>query len=87
MAGPTLVNDKPTPKLRKLLAALEGNWQAEMSGYHTYRTLSERDDDPIRKETLRHMAEAEAQHAALWEKRIIELGGQKPEYRGKTTGD
>ena len=87
MAGPTLVNNKPTPKLRKLLAALEGNWQAEMSGYHTYRTLSERDDDPLRKETLRHMAEAEAQHAALWEKRIVELGGGKPEYRGKPTGD
>jgi vacuolar iron transporter family protein len=87
MAGPTLVNNKPVPKLRKLLAALEGNWQAEMSGYHTYRTLSERDDDPLRRETLRHMAEAEAQHAALWEKRIIELGGRKPEYRGKTTGD
>ncbi|MBV8631174.1 MAG: VIT1/CCC1 transporter family protein [Silvibacterium sp.] len=87
MAGPTLVNNKPTPKLRKMLAALEGNWQAEMSGYHTYRTLSERDEDPLRKETLRHMAEAEAQHAALWEKRIIELGGEKPEYRGKATGD
>ncbi len=87
MAGPTLVNNKQAPKLRKLLAALEGNWRAEMSGYHTYRTLSERDDDPLRKETLRHMAEAEAHHAALWEKRIIELGGQKPEYQGKTTGD
>ncbi len=87
MAEPALVNNKPTPKLRKLLAALEGNWQAEMSGYHTYRTLSERDDDPLRKETLRHMAEAEAQHAALWEKRITELGGRKPEYRGKSTGD
>jgi len=87
MSGPTLVNNKPVPKLRKLLAALEGNWQAEMTGYHTYRTLSERDDDPLRKETLRHMAEAEAEHAALWEKRIIELGGEKPEYRGKTTGD
>lgn len=78
---------KQTPKLRKLLAALDGNWQAEMSGYYTYRTLSERDDDPLRKETLRHMAEAEAEHAAQWEKRILELGGAKPRYRGKTTGD
>jgi vacuolar iron transporter family protein len=76
-----------SPKNRKLLSALEGNWQAEMSGYHTYRTLSERDEDPLRKETLRHMAEAEAEHAALWEKRILELGGQKPQYRGKPTGD
>ena len=80
-------NNRQTPKLRKLLAALEANWQAEMSGYHTYRTLSERDDDPLRKQTLQHMADAEARHAALWEKRIVELGGAPPEYRGKTTGD
>jgi len=70
-----------------VLAALEGNWQAEMSGFHTYRTLAERDHDPIRKQTLMHMAEAEAQHAALWEKRIVELGGRKPQYRGRSTGD
>ena len=76
-----------TPKLRKLLSALEGNWQAEMSGYHTYRTLSERDQDPIRKQTLMHMAEAEAEHADLWEKRIFELGGSQPHYKGKSTGD
>ncbi|HZD47566.1 MAG TPA: hypothetical protein VE178_02365, partial [Silvibacterium sp.] len=87
MAGPTLVNNKQTPKLRKLLAALEGNWQTEMSGYFTYRTLSERDDDPLRKATLHHMAEAEAEHAVLWEKRILELGGEKPVYSGKSTGD
>ncbi|HEX3470873.1 MAG TPA: VIT1/CCC1 transporter family protein [Silvibacterium sp.] len=87
MADPKPENTKQTQKQHKLLAALEANWQAEMSGYYTYRTLSERDDDPLRKETLRHMAEAEAQHAALWEKRILELGGKRPHYRGKATGD
>jgi vacuolar iron transporter family protein len=87
MADPKPENTKQTQRQRKLLAALEGNWQAEMSGYYTYRTLSERDDDPIRKETLRHMAEAEAQHAALWAKRILELSGEQPRYHGKVTGD
>jgi len=76
-----------SPKLRKLLSALEGNWQTEMSGYYTYRTLAERDADPIRKKTLQHMAEAEAEHAALWGKRIEELGGVIPRYRGRQTGD
>ncbi len=83
----TQANARQTVKLRKLLAALEANWQTEMSGYYTYRTLAERDNDPLRKQTLKHMAEAEAQHAALWEKRILELGGALPKYRGKTTGD
>jgi vacuolar iron transporter family protein len=87
MPDPKPGNARQAQKERKLFAALEANWQTEMSGYYTYRTLAERDDDPLRKEILRHMAEAEAQHAALWEKRIIELGGKQPEYRGKTTGD
>jgi VIT1/CCC1 family predicted Fe2+/Mn2+ transporter/bacterioferritin (cytochrome b1) len=74
-------------KEQKVLEALSQNWQAEMSGFHTYSTLAERDDDPIRKKTLRHMAEAEAQHAAMWAKRIRELGAELPKYAGKPTGE
>jgi len=74
-------------KEQKVLDALYQNWQAEMRGYHTYNTLSERDDDPIRKKTLRHMAEAEAHHASLWAKRIREMGAELPRYEGKATGD
>lgn len=76
-----------TPKEQKVLEALSENWQAEMRGFHTYNTLSERDEDPVRSKTLRHMAEAEAQHAALWAKRIRELGAELPAYEGKPTGD
>ncbi len=72
---------------QKVLEALYQNWQAEMRGYYTYNTLSERDDDPIRRKTLRHMAEAEAHHASLWAKRIRELGADLPRYEGKPTGD
>ncbi|HKO13300.1 MAG TPA: VIT1/CCC1 transporter family protein [Acidobacteriaceae bacterium] len=74
-------------KEQKVLEALYENWQAEMRGFHTYNTLSDRDDDPVRKKTLRHMAEAEAHHAALWAKRIRELGAEIPRYEGKPTGD
>src|SRR5580698_9335429 len=87
IADPKPEKRKHAQRHRKLLAALEANWLAETIGYYTYRTLSERDDDPGRKETLRHMAEAEAQHAALWAQRIQELGGTEPQYRGKPTGD
>ena len=46
-------------KLKKVLAALEANWQAEMEGYHTYNTLADRDSDPVRAQVLRHLAGAE----------------------------
>ena len=74
-------------KLKKVLEALEGNWQAEMEGFHTYRTLADRDSDPVRAQVLRHLADAEQKHAALWASRIQELGGDEPVYAGTPGGD
>jgi VIT1/CCC1 family predicted Fe2+/Mn2+ transporter len=74
-------------KLKKVLAALEGNWQAEMEGYHSYTTLADRDAEPVRSQVLRHLAGAEWEHAALWHGRIVELGGAEPVYHGKPGGD
>ena len=74
-------------KLKKVLAALEANWQAEMEGYHTYLTLADRDSDPVRAQVLRHLASAEWEHAALWKGRIIELGGTEPTYSGAPGGE
>jgi len=71
---------------KKILAALEGNWQAEMEGYHTYLTLADRDSDPVRAQVLRHLAQAEIEHATLWEGRIKELGGPAPVYSGGPGG-
>jgi vacuolar iron transporter family protein len=73
-------------RTRKILEALEGNWQAEMEGYHTYNTLADRDDDPVRAQVLRHLAQAEIEHATLWEGRIRELGGPQPVYTGGPGG-
>ncbi len=75
------------PRLTRVLAALEGNWQAEMEGYHTYQTLADRDTDPVRAQVLRHLATAEWEHAALWLGRIKELGGSEPEYKGSPGGE
>ncbi len=58
-----------------------------MRGFHTYNAFSERDSDPIRRRILRNLAEAEARHAAMWAKRIRELGGTVPQYDGKAGGD
>jgi len=74
-------------KLKKVLAALEGDWQAEMEGYHTYQALADQDTDPVRAQVLRHLAGAEWEHAALWHGRIVELGGPEPVYRGNPSGD
>ena len=72
---------------KKILAALEGNWQAEMEAYHTYLALAERDTDPVRAQVLRHLASAEWEHADLWHGRILELGGPEPVYRGSPGGE
>ena len=74
-------------RLEKVLAALEGNWQAEMEGYHTYQTLADRDTEPVRAQVLRHLASAEWEHAALWHGRITELGGPEPVYKGNPGGE
>jgi VIT1/CCC1 family predicted Fe2+/Mn2+ transporter/rubrerythrin len=72
---------------RKVLAALEGNWQAEMEGYYTYLALADRETDAVRAQVLRHLASAELEHAALWAARIVELGGTEPVYSGSPNGD
>ncbi len=74
-------------RLKKVLAALEGNWQAEMEGYHTYQALADRDTEPVRAQVLRHLAQAELEHAALWAGRIQELGGAAPVYTGSPGGE
>jgi predicted membrane protein (TIGR00267 family) len=72
---------------RRLLRSLEANWQTEISGFHTYQALAAREHDPIRSQTLLHMAQAEAAHAALWAGRIAALNGAPPKYSGRPTGD
>jgi VIT1/CCC1 family predicted Fe2+/Mn2+ transporter/rubrerythrin len=74
-------------RLKKVLAALEGNWQAEIQGHHTYQALADRDTDPVRAQVLRHLAGAEWEHATLWAGRIEELGGAKPVYHGSPGGE
>jgi vacuolar iron transporter family protein len=75
------------PRNPRLGQILEQNWQAEMTGYFTYRALAEREKDAGRKQALQHMAAAEKEHADLWAARIQEIGGREPVYRGKPTGD
>ncbi len=84
------MDSDPTPALPRhprLSQILEQNWQAEMAGCYTYRTLAEREPHPGRKQTLEHMAQAERDHAALWAGRLRELGEPEPVYQGKPSGD
>jgi VIT1/CCC1 family predicted Fe2+/Mn2+ transporter/rubrerythrin len=72
---------------KKILAALEGNWQAEMEAFHTYNALADRDAEPVRAQVLRHLAAAELEHASLWAERIKELSGPEPVYHGSPGGE
>ncbi len=74
-------------RLRKIITALEGNWQAEMEGYSTYKALADRETDLVRAQVLRHLAQAELDHAALWSSRLKELGAADPVYKGNVHGD
>jgi vacuolar iron transporter family protein len=74
-------------KTKKVLAALEANWQAEMEGYYTYLALSARETDLVRAHVLRHLAADEMEHANLWASRIRELDGPEPVYKGSTAGE
>jgi vacuolar iron transporter family protein len=76
-----------SPRNPRLAQILEQNWQAEMTGYYTYRALAERERDAARKQALDNLATAEREHAALWAARIKEIGGREPVYRGKPAGD
>ena len=70
-----------------LIAVLEENWQSEMEGFHTYRTLSEAEPEPRRRNALRGLAAAEQHHADLWAKRLRDLDGAVPVYRGSDSGE
>jgi len=71
---------------KRLLAALAANWQAEMEGHHTYSALAKGETEPQRRNALRGLAAAEKHHAGLWAGRILELGGQVPQYTGSESG-
>ena len=63
---------------RELVAALQQNWQREMEGVRTYNDLARAERDPVRRNILLKMAEAEARHAQKWERKLAELGEEPP---------
>jgi VIT1/CCC1 family predicted Fe2+/Mn2+ transporter/rubrerythrin len=71
----------------RIIKILEGNWQAEMRGFHTYDSLALRESDPSRRAALRTLADGEQYHAQLWFDRILALGGPEPVYRGPKAGE
>ncbi|WP_035356402.1 hypothetical protein [Edaphobacter aggregans] len=71
---------------KRLLAALEANWQAEMEGHCTYMAFARNEVDPQRRNALRGLAAGEKHHADLWARRIQELGAPIPRYAGDLSG-
>ncbi len=68
-----------TTAQRGVLKALEASWRHEMEAAATYRLLAHQEKDPRRRAVLQKLICAEEQHAARWEARIRELGGEVPD--------
>ena len=81
--GDTSINDGTTGEetKRELIAALQQNWLHEMEGVRTYRNLAHNERDTTRHNVLEKLAEAEARHAARWERKLAELGAELPEQK------
>ncbi len=71
---------------KKLLAALEANWRAEIEGHYTYTAFAKRRNRSQRRHALRGLAAAEKHHADLWAGRMRELGAPAPQYAGDLSG-
>jgi VIT1/CCC1 family predicted Fe2+/Mn2+ transporter/rubrerythrin len=69
------------PTSQALIAALQQNWQREMEGMHTYRSLAQREKDQSRRRVLLKLAEAEEGHAQKWEQKLSELGIALPQEK------
>ena len=57
-----------------MVRALRENWKEEMVVARVYRALAEQEKDARRRDLLDRMARSEEEHAALWARRLGELG-------------
>ena len=60
------------------LSRLQDYWQDEIEAASTYERLAEATTDPETRSLLLEMRDTERRHAARWEARIRELGGELP---------
>lgn len=71
----------PEATKRELIDALNQNWQREIEGARTYRSLAHGERDATKRSVLIKLAEAEEQHAGKWERKLAELGAEPPEEK------
>lgn len=64
--------------MREELSRLQDYWRDEMEAASTYEQLAEATSDPQARSLLLEMRDTERRHAARWEARIQELGGELP---------
>ncbi|MBM4467480.1 MAG: ferritin, partial [Chloroflexi bacterium] len=62
--------------MKEELSRLQDYWRDEMEAALTYERLAEAATDPRSRDLLLEMQDAELRHAARWEARIRELGGE-----------
>src|SRR6266850_591147 len=68
-------------RTEQTIEVVKRNWRAEMETAQTYRDLAGRERDEKRKGVLLRMAEAEERHAERWERKLRDLGVERPILR------
>ncbi len=66
------------PDREETINVVKRNWRAEVETAQAYRDLAGREKDEKRKGILIRMAEAEERHAQRWEKKLRDLGENRP---------
>jgi VIT1/CCC1 family predicted Fe2+/Mn2+ transporter/rubrerythrin len=77
----TGASEVPADAKAQLIAALQQNWRREREGALTYRDLAAHEKDSDKRRILLRLAEAEEGHAQKWERKLAELGAERPVYR------
>ena len=66
------------------------NYDDEIAGAATYAALAEAEDDPVRKDLFRQLADAESRHATLWRDKLaaagIDVGPVRVPLKAKMVG-
>ncbi len=63
---------------QETIEVVKRNWLAEVETAQVYRDIAGREQDEKRKGILLRMAEAEERHAQRWEKKLKDLGVERP---------
>lgn len=61
--------------MNKEIERFQQNLRDELNGAALYQALAQTETDPVRQDLFRQLAQAEAEHATVWRRKILAAGG------------